>query len=196
MTTSAPGVLVLDNRHTGEHLEVRRGVEDNRPVLLLRGSLPPRNQGPPLHVHHEEDEDGVVLAGTLGVQLGDRQLTVAAGQRAQLPRGVPHRWWNAGDEPLAFEGRVSPAVDLDRYLQAAFEVLNAGSPDRPPLFYLAHLALRHERTQTVLVMPPVLQRLVFRAAVTLGHLLGKYRGTAWPGCPERCTGLPPLGSAE
>ena len=75
------------------------------------------------------------------------------GESLLLPRGVPHRWWNEGDEPLAFEGFTHPAVDLDRYLQAVFDIVNAGPPGRPSLFYLAHLALRHQRTQAVLVMP-------------------------------------------
>ena len=81
-------------------------------------------------------------------------------------------------------------VDLDRYLQAIFEVMNAGPPNRPPLFYLAHASLRHRRTQTVLVMPPAIQAVLFRVAVGLGTLLGRYRGTDWPGCPARCTGAP------
>jgi hypothetical protein len=58
------------------------------------------------------------------------------------------------------------------------------------LFYLAHVAMRHRRTQTVLVMPPLIQTLVFRVVVSVGTFLGRYRGTQWPGCPARCTGAP------
>lgn len=53
--------------------------------------------------------------------------------------------WNDGDETVAFDGYVRPAVDLDRFLQAIFEVLNAGSTNRPPLFYMAHLPRRRTR---------------------------------------------------
>ncbi|MEO8197822.1 MAG: cupin domain-containing protein, partial [Thermoanaerobaculia bacterium] len=102
-----------------------------------------------------------------------------------------HRWWNAGDEQLVFGGVSGPLVDLDRYLQAVLEVLNAGPAGRPSIFYLAHVALRHRQTQSVLLMPRPIQTLLFRAAVALGTLLGRYRGTAWPGCPERCTGASP-----
>ena len=108
----------------------------------------------------------------------------------QLPRGIPHRWWNEGDAPLVFVGRARPVVDLDRYLQAVFEVMNASPPNRPSLFYLAHLSLRHRRTQAVLLMPRVVQAVLFPLAVALGTLLGRYRGTDWPGCPARCTGAP------
>lgn len=182
--------LRLENRHTGEVLELRRLRQDGVTVLELRGSLPPRSEGPPLHIHHCEDEEGRVSSGTLTALVGGRQITAGPGEAAQLPRGVPHRWWNAGDEPLAFVGYARPVVDLDRYLQAVFEIMNAGPPGRPPLFYLAHAALRHRRTQTVLVMPPAIQAVLFRVVVAVGTALGRYRGTGWPGCPTRCTGAP------
>jgi len=182
--------LQLANRHTGEVLEIRRETRGGVSVLGLRGTLPAHRHGPPLHIHHFEDEEGVITSGTLSAEVDGERLTVGLGETVRLPRGVPHRWWNDGDEPLCFEGYIRPAVDLDRYLQAVFEVMNAGSPNRPSLFYLAHVAVRHRRTQTVLVMPQVLQPVLFRAVVALGALLGRYRGTRWPGCPARCTGAP------
>lgn len=180
--------LRLVNRHTGEVLEIARRVEDGVPVLALRGTLPARQQGPPRHVHHLEDEDGTVTAGQLTAEVGGSTRTFDPGDSVRLPRGTPHRWWNAGDTLLAFEGRVRPAVDLDRYLQGVFEIMNAGPPGRPPLFYLAHVALRHRRTQSVLLLPRPLQAVLFRILVLLGTVLGRYRGEAWPGAPARCHG--------
>lgn len=182
--------LRLMNRHSGEVLDIGRERRDGETVFTLHGTLPARRPGPPRHIHYMEDEEGRVTAGRLWAEVGGRQVTLGVGEVVHLPRGVPHRWWNDGDEMLAFEGCTRPAVDLDRYLQAVFEVLNAGPPDRPPLFYLAHVALRHRRTQTVLVMPPALQALLFPLIVAVGTFLGRYRGTAWPGCPARCTGAP------
>jgi len=37
---------------------------------------------------------------------------VPTGETAALPAGVPHRWCNAGDDPLEFSGQVVPAADL------------------------------------------------------------------------------------
>lgn len=178
----------LTNTHTGEVLEIDRVTVDGEDAFRLRGTLPAHREGPPLHVHHLEDEEGSITAGVLSVEVNGERREIGAGGTVRLPRGVPHRWWNDGDEPLAFDGLTRPAVDLDRYLQAVFEVMNAGPPGRPPLVYMAHVAVRHRRTQSVLVMPPALQWVVFRVAVAIGTLLGKYRGTEWPGCPARCTG--------
>jgi hypothetical protein len=57
--------LRLHNRHTGEVLELWREKGGEEWLLRLRGTPPPDSQGPPRHVHHIEDEEGVVTAGTL-----------------------------------------------------------------------------------------------------------------------------------
>jgi len=158
--------------------------------LHLAGTLPPRREGPPLHIHAFEDEHGQVIAGTLSAMLDGKTLTIEAGGSARFPRGSAHRWWNAGDQELVFRGVATPVVDLDRYLQALFEVLNAGPAGRPPLFYLAQVLWRHRRTQTALVVPRLLQSMMFPVFVFVGTLLGKYRGNSWPGCPARCPGAP------
>ena len=147
-------------------------------------------EGPPPHVHFDEDEEGRVVSGTLSALVGGQQLEFDAGEELDFPRGMAHRWWNAGDEVLTFEGFARPLVDLDRYLQAVFQVVNAGPEGRPPLFYMAHALRRHRATQSALVVPGVVQAILFPLVVGLGTLLGKYRGTDWPGCPARCTGAP------
>jgi hypothetical protein len=109
------------------------------------------------------------------------RITAGPGESTSIPHGLAHRWWNEGDERLVFEGHARPVVDLDRYLQAVFEIMNSGPAGRPPLFYLAHVALRHRRTQGVLIMPRPVQAVLFRLLVALGTVLGRYRGNHWPG---------------
>jgi hypothetical protein len=104
--------------------------------------------------------------------------------------GSAHRWWNAGDEILRFEGVTKPLVDLDVFFEAAFEVLNSGPANRPPVFYLAHLAWRHRKTQAVLFAPRWLVAVLVPLVVLAGTILGRYRGTDWPGCPDRRAAAP------
>jgi mannose-6-phosphate isomerase-like protein (cupin superfamily) len=187
---NSPSWRVLHNRHTGEVLELRRVMRDGQPCLELEGTLPPHRQGPPLHVHFKEHEEGVVISGTLSAEVDGRQMQIGPGGVAQLPAGSAHRWWNAGDEPLTFRGTTAPLVDLDVYLEAAFDVLNSGAPERPPLFYMAHLAWRHRKTQAVLFAPRWLQAVLVPVVVFVGTILGRYRGTDWPGCPDRLAARP------
>ena len=190
LTKEIVGTIHLENRHTGEQLTIRRVKRGEEVWLELQGSLPPHTDGPPMHIHFAEDEEGHVDSGVISFEMDGRRMTAGPGESLSIPRGVPHRWWNEGDETLEFHGAARPAVDLDRYLQAVFEVMNAGPNGRPPLFYMAHVALRHGRTQAVLILPRPLQAVLFRLLVAAGALLGRYRGNDWPGCPSRCPGVP------
>lgn len=183
--------LTLENRHTGEILRMRR-VRDvqGKIIMTMDGTLPPGTSGPPPHVHFHEYEEGSVKAGTLGARVGDRKIVVPAGGTAVLPARVVHSWWNAGDDMLEFSGQVTPVVDLDRYLQAVFAVVNASESGRPSVFYMAHVLWRHRHTQAVAMPPRVVQRIVLPAVLLVGRVLGKYRGDNWPGSPGSCPGAP------
>ena len=183
--------LTLENRHTGEILRMRRERDaSGQIVLTIEGSLPPRMNGPPIHVHFHQREEGGVKAGLLGARVGNEKIIVSAGETAVFPAGIVHSWWNAGEDLLELSGHAIPAVDLDRYLQALFAVLNASTSGRPSVFYLAHVLWRHRHTQAVMTPPIAIQRVVFPLVLLVGRILGKYRGTSWPGSPESCGGAP------
>ena len=52
----------------------------------------PRGSGPPLHLHHHEDETFYVLEGEVTIQLGDERIDLAAGDFLFGPREVPHAY--------------------------------------------------------------------------------------------------------
>lgn len=189
--------LKLENRHTGEVLLLRR-VRDaaDQIILTIDGSLPPRASGPPPHAHFDLREEGVVKAGSLGARIGNEKIVVPAGGTAVFPPGVVHTWWNAGDDLLELSGRVIPAGDLDRYLQAIFAVVNASPTGRPSVFYMAHVLWRHRHTQLIASPPRTVQQIVFPLILFIGRVLGKYRGSSWPGSPESCTGAPGVDAAS
>jgi hypothetical protein len=189
--------VTIRNRHTGEILLLSR-VRDaqGQIVLNLDGSLPPRGGGPPLHVHFHQREEGQVKAGTLGGQVGKEKIVVPAGGTAAFAAGTRHKWWNAGDDLLEFSGQAIPAVDLDRFLQGVFAVLNASPNGRPSMFYLAHVLWRHRESQLIATPPQAIQRIVFPVILFIGRVLGKYRGSSWPGSPESCPGAPLVDAAN
>ncbi len=195
--TIVDNFVTIRNRHNGEILRMSR-VRDaqGQVVLNLDGSLPPRADGPALHIHFHQREEGIVKAGTLGAQVGTEKIIVPTGGTAVLPAGVAHKWWNAGEDRLEFSGRAIPAGDLDRYLQAIFAVLNASASGRPSIFYIAHVAWRHRHTMALARPPPAIQRIVSPVILFIGRVLGKYRGSSWPGSPESCPGAPLVDAAN
>jgi mannose-6-phosphate isomerase-like protein (cupin superfamily) len=186
--TTAP--LVVENTHSGERLEMVRRPWQGGEELSFRGYLPAGGAGLPLHAHLLQEEGVEVVRGRLGAIVSGRQVELGAGETLTIEPGRTHRWWNAGEEPLEFEAWARPAGDLDRYLQAVFQVRNAGAPGKPPLVYLAHVMVRHGASQQLRMVTGALQSLTFRLALLAGRLTGRYRGSGWPGAPEGCTGAP------
>jgi quercetin dioxygenase-like cupin family protein len=52
----------------------------------------PRGSGPPLHLHHNEDESFYVLEGEVTIQVGDERIDLGAGDFLYGPRGVAHAY--------------------------------------------------------------------------------------------------------
>jgi quercetin dioxygenase-like cupin family protein len=57
------------------------------------------NGGPPLHVHHKQEETIHVLKGRYKIQIGEDSFTCEEGGFAYLPSKVPHAFLNLTDEP-------------------------------------------------------------------------------------------------
>src|SRR5947208_14839708 len=67
-------------------------------VTAFESAIPP-GEGPPLHVHANEDEMLYVLEGEFRFQIEDQVHEAPAGSIMYVPRTVPHCWQNAGDTP-------------------------------------------------------------------------------------------------
>ena len=78
--------------------------------------------GPPQHIHKNEDEAFYVLEGEINVLLGERTTRATAGSFVLIPRGTVHTFSRVGQEPAKLLAIFSPpgleqffdeAVDLD-----------------------------------------------------------------------------------
>ncbi len=84
-----------------------RGSQTGGAFAMMEQSVPP-GHGPRLHVHHREEESFYILDGEFGFEVGNRQFVVGAGTFVLGPRGIPHRFWNAGNRPGRFLLILSP----------------------------------------------------------------------------------------
>jgi mannose-6-phosphate isomerase-like protein (cupin superfamily) len=73
------------------------------------GSDPPQYIAP-LHLHHGDDEAWCVLEGELTVRLGDRDVSLRAGDGVMALRGTPHTYWNPRPEPARYLLVMSPRI--------------------------------------------------------------------------------------
>jgi quercetin dioxygenase-like cupin family protein len=90
------------------------GEETRGSFALVEHPIGPRALAAPMHTHEREDEYTYVLEGEIGVQVGEDVLVARPGDLVFKPRGVPHAFWNAADEPARALEIISPA-GFERY---------------------------------------------------------------------------------
>ncbi len=92
---------MVDNPLAGSVAYRARSEETAGAVTVLESVVAP-GEGPPLHVHVNEDEFIYVLEGRLRVRLEEAVREAPAGSFVFIPKGVSHTWKNAGDGAARF----------------------------------------------------------------------------------------------
>jgi mannose-6-phosphate isomerase-like protein (cupin superfamily) len=106
-----------------------RGEDTDGRFALLEHTIPPRSLAAPMHTHEREDEFSYVLAGRVSVQIGDEITEAGPGQLVAKPRGVPHAFWNAGDEEARLLELISPPAFASYFAEMAPVLSADGPPD-------------------------------------------------------------------
>lgn len=87
---------------------------------LSEGYNPPGTGVPP-HIQHREDEAFFILTGVYTFQVGDQTRQYGPGELVFVPRGTPHGFQNAGDEPARMLILQSPGGLHEQYFAEAWE---------------------------------------------------------------------------
>jgi quercetin dioxygenase-like cupin family protein len=125
---------VLGNRY------ILRGQDTGGGFALIEHEIAPRSLAAPTHTHQHEDEYSYVLSGRVGIQIGDEVEEAGPGELVAKPRGIPHAFWNAGDEPARLLELISPA-GFERYFEELAPHLAGDGP--PDLEALAEIQGRY-----------------------------------------------------
>ena len=102
-----------------------RGDETNGALIAFESTTEP-GEGPPLHVHANEDEILYVLEGRFRFELEGELRAAPTGSFAFVPRGVRHTWQNVGDGSGRLLVLFTPA-GMERFFER-FARLPADSP--------------------------------------------------------------------
>jgi mannose-6-phosphate isomerase-like protein (cupin superfamily) len=97
-------------------IECRAVSEDTGGVLSLLDFTVGPNDGPPLHIHHNEDETFLVLDGTFTIQIGDTTYDVSRGGCVFGARHVKHGFVNTGSSPGRLLVVATPA-GIEHYFE-------------------------------------------------------------------------------
>src|SRR5918999_4886046 len=148
------GERITFTGRTGDRLEVEN--------VVTPGS------GPPMHVHHYQEEALTVQQGRIGYQRpGEPPRFAGPGETVVFEPGEAHRFWNAGEEDLLCTGYVQPADNVEYFLAAIYESQRESAGSRPDPFETAFLMWRYRSEFYMAEIPAVVQRVVFPVQVAV-----------------------------
>lgn len=110
---------------------IATGEDTGGAYSLFEAIVPPRDPGPPPHIHKNEDEAFYILRGEFTISIGDDVFHAGPGDFAFLPRGISHSFKSQSDEVGKFLAIVSPS-GFEKFFDAVGEPV-ADDNSLPPL---------------------------------------------------------------
>ena len=128
------------------------------------------------HMHPESVERFHIVRGRVGFMIGGEERVLGPGESAVVAAGVPHDWWQLGDEPAEVIVDMTPGDRFADMLTTIFGLVRDGRVDRrgmPRLLQLAVTAQAYRDAMMFASPPPWAQRLLFGVLAPAGRLLGR-----------------------
>ncbi len=85
--------------------------------------------GPPLHLHHAQEEYFYVMEGRALFQVGEQKVELKPGESVLGPRGVPHTFVPTGETPARMLIAFTPAGQMEDFFR---EEEKSGAPFKDP----------------------------------------------------------------
>lgn len=161
----------------GEQLTFVRKLKDEKGTeyLEVENRVDP-NSGPPMHVHFKQSESLTVVKGKMGIQEpGKEPQYYGEGETLEFEAGRPHKFWNAGTEPLICKGWVKPAHNMEYFLTEIYKSTKANGGKRPGNFDGAYLMNLYKSEFDMLEIPAFVKKFIFPLTIFFGKLMGKHK---------------------
>jgi quercetin dioxygenase-like cupin family protein len=133
-------------------------------------------KGPLMHTHWLQDEELTVVKGRIGYQVQGQPAQYAGeGETVLFKRGVPHRFWNAGEEILNCTGWIKPANTIVFFLTSIYAAQNKSGSEQPEKFDGAYLMKRYQSEYDLPEIPTFVKKAIIPITYYTGKILGKYK---------------------
>jgi quercetin dioxygenase-like cupin family protein len=103
-----------------------RGADTDGALTVLESEIA-AGEGPPYHVHANEDETLYVLEGSFRFRLGDDVHAAPVGSFVHVPKGLPHCFQNVGDSPGRLLVTFTPS-GMERFFERFAEIAPGSDP--------------------------------------------------------------------
>jgi quercetin dioxygenase-like cupin family protein len=121
----------IENPVTGERITfLATSTDTGGEAVVIEAVVQPHGFVAAGHVHPFQSERFAVAAGTLGLKVGRKKMTLGPGEVARVEAGTAHRFWNAGEEQVRFVCEVRPALQFESLLETMFALAADGKTSR------------------------------------------------------------------
>ncbi len=163
---------LIHNPVTGETLRV---LESNKEVFRVEFTLKPGGEIAGEHLHPYQDQAIFVLAGKLGVRIGETNYILSAGAAKVIPAGTPHFQWNEHDGVTRAVEQFRPAGRAHDMFRVAFALAADGQTDANGVFKPLIGAAFVSEFRDVVRPTSLGLRLIFGTLGPVSRLLGYRR---------------------
>lgn len=92
-------------------------AKDTGGDLCIYNTVRHEKGGPPLHLHHSQDEWFYVIEGQFIVKVGEEMMNLGPGDSAFAPRKIPHAFAMTGGEPARMLVLFQPAGSMEGFFR-------------------------------------------------------------------------------
>ncbi len=104
-----------------------RGSQTDGRLMIMEGKILV-GEGPPLHIHHREDEYFHFLQGEIEFYIGDETVHGTTGTWVYAPRYIKHTYRNVNSTGARLEFVFQPA-GIEHYFEEVSKVIVAQEPN-------------------------------------------------------------------
>ncbi|MBI5670415.1 MAG: cupin domain-containing protein [Chloroflexi bacterium] len=173
------GSEILNSRTGQRTIFLRTAADTGGAYLRTETFHPPHQPAEPEHVHPFQESRCEVLSGKLHFCIAGNERIVGPGQAVDIPRNVPHYFWNDSDEEVHAIQEFRPALKIEDFFDTYFALARAGKLNEKGIpanvFHMAVLIREYDQVMRV-TKPPRPVQLLLMGLAPFGRLLG-YQGT-------------------
>jgi mannose-6-phosphate isomerase-like protein (cupin superfamily) len=151
--------------HLNDHETVRL-VRERPEELEVEGTWTPGGAPRTPHLHPARDEHFEVRSGRLVAVVEGEQRGLGPGDTLQIPRGTPHKMWNAGHVTAIASWRTRPSGRTAEWFRTVDRLGNGGTRT-PPLRAMANALTNYSDVFELAIGPSQLRPLIHLALRTL-----------------------------
>lgn len=114
-----------------------RSRDTNGEIAVFEDVVDAGTPGPPMHIHHKQDETFFFLEGEFVVEIEGKRFQANPGDVAFVPRGTLHAWKFTGKGVGRIRYVFSPALDIEDMFQDLHDLKCKGGSNEEELKVMA-----------------------------------------------------------